>query len=541
MALDVSRMSIAEQAALLLPDQRAAFLAEFCDTPDKVEAFPYNWDLFARPKQQEPEGDWTVWLLCAGRGFGKTRCGAEWVRRRVELGARRIYLVGATAGDVRRTMLYGESGLLNIGPPAMRPKYYPSQARIVWPPHPVTGIQAEALLFTAEKPDRLRGPAADTMWCDELAAWKYPDAWDQAMFGLRSAESGLMPRAVVTTTPRPIPIIRKMVWDDCSRCDCPDPEHSKVEKTAPEGTKFFLDKCVYCGHERKPGGKHYVTRGSTYDNVANLHEVYTEAIIGRYEGTRLGRQELNAEILDDSPGALWNRTRIESLRMSLSLDTEARQSEWDSLLKSFHKIVVSVDPAVTANKGVRKENSDPMAAEAKRKSNETGIIVGGIRVETDKKTNAKTGHVYILDDASGIYKPDEWAAKVVALFDQYEANYIVCEVNQGGDLVASNIRTVRRHIPIKEVRATRGKVIRAEPVAALGEQGRVHHVGSFPILEDQLCSWESDSGMPSPDRLDAYVWLLTDLMIASNPDRGGRGGGGNGRPLPSPVTSPLNF
>lgn len=426
-------------------------------SPEEAEQLLWCWRFWARDKQLAPSGDWDTWLVLAGRGFGKTRTGAERVNERVEQGARRIYIVGATAADVRDVMVEGESGILAISPPWNRPIYQPSKRRLTWP------NGAVGITFSADKPDRLRGPQADTAWADEIAAWRYPDAWDQLSLGLRLGSSyGIRPQAIVTTTPRPIPIIRTLLKD--------------------------------------PGT--VVTRGSTYENRRNLAASYLRTIERRYEGTRLGRQELYAEVLDDAPGALWKRDRIDELRVRVQ--------------PALRTVVVAVDPAVTAHKGRGAGENAQVGREDARASNETGIVVVGV----DDR-----GHGYLLADVSGRYTPNEWAKKTVEVFDEFEADRIIAEVNQGGDLVESNLRTVRRELPIRKVHASRGKRTRAEPVAGLCEQGRIHHVGHFGALEDQLCVWEPDAGDESPDRLDAYVWGFTDLMVDRNPmpARGGSG------------------
>tara|TARA_R110002020_G_scaffold168439_1_gene357263 strand:+ start:3214 stop:4545 length:1332 start_codon:yes stop_codon:yes gene_type:complete len=391
----------------------------------KVELM-WDWSLWARPKQLAPEGAWRVWLILAGRGFGKTRSGAEWVRQQVKQGtARRIALVGATAADCRDTMIEGESGLLRIFPDSERPRYIPSNRRIVF------SNGAIATAYSADEPDRLRGPNHDLAWCDEIAAWRYPDAWDQLIFGLRI---GADPRVVATTTPRPTKLIRSLV------------ERDDVQ----------------------------VTKGSTFENKANLASTFLEEVLSRYEGTRLGRQELYAEILDDVEGALWSRQMIEDSRVTSMPDLK--------------RIVIGVDPAVSSHEF----------------SAETGIVAVGID---------ENGIGYVLDDRSIKGTPVEWANAAIALFHRSQADRIVVEANQGGDMVRHTLRTVESEVPIKTVHASRGKRTRAEPVSALYEQGRVKHVGAFPELEDQMCSWTVDSA--SPDRLDAMVWAVTELMIGS--------------------------
>lgn len=333
-------------------------------------------------------------------------------------------LVGATAADVRDVMIEGESGLLAISSNANRPTYEPSKRRVTWP----NGAIATA--FSADEPRRLRGPQHDLFWADELAAWRYTETWDMLEMGLRL---GANPQGVVTTTPRPIQIIRDLLKDS--------------------GT--------------------VTTRGSTYDNKANLPKKFLNRILKRYEGTRLGRQELHAEILDDVVGALWTLALIEEHRVTTAPE--------------LTRIVVAIDPAVSKGE----------------ESNETGIIVAGI---------GGNEHAYVLEDLTVRGSPNEWAQAAVTAYRRHKADRIVAEVNQGGDMVESIIRSIDKNIPYESVRATRGKAIRAEPVSALYERGRVHHVGVFAQLEDQMTNWTPVSGEASPDRLDALVWALTSLM-----------------------------
>jgi len=384
-----------------------------------------------------PPGDWRVWLLLAGRGFGKTRTGAELVRTRVaSRAARRIALVTPTAADARDVMVEGESGLLAISARRDRPTYEPSKRRLTWP------NGAVAMTYSADEPDRLRGPQHDFAWYDELAAWRYPEAWDMLMFSLRL---GSDPRAVVTTTPRPTRLIKTLVADP----------------------------------------KVVVTRGSTSQNRDNLAPAFLDQIVRRYEGTRLGRQELEAEILEDVPGAMWGRAVIEGTRLTR--------------LPELARIVVAIDPAAGSG-----EQSD-----------ETGIVVAG------KDTG---GQGYVLADVSGRYAPTEWAKAAIAAYRAHDADRVVAEVNNGGEMVEATLRVVDPNVPFTAVHAARGKVARAEPVAALYEQGRVHHLGAFPALEDQMCGFVHDFDRAaagySPDRVDALVWALTELLVEPMPGEG---------------------
>lgn len=417
--------------AKLPPEARAEVLEKL--SADEQRLFPWDWrNWWAREDQLAPLGDdWGVWLVLAGRGFGKSRTGAEWVREQVETGkSSRIALVAPTAADIRDVLVEGPSGILNICPDDNRPTYEPSKRhKLTWP------NGAVAYGYSADEPERLRGPQHDAAWCDEIASWRYPDAWDMLMFGLRG---GTNPRVVVTTTPKPVKIIRDLL----SNPDC------------------------------------VVTRGTTYANRANLAPTFLDTIIKRYEGTRLGRQELNAELLDDVPGALWNRALLESCHVNE--------------LPQLIRVVVAIDPAVTSGD----------------EADETGIIVAGL---------GRDRHGYVIDDQSGRYAPIEWARKAIKAHKDHKADRIVAEINNGGEMVEATIRMVNSTVSYKGVHATRGKVKRAEPVAALYEQSRVHHVGTFSELEDQMCAFTSDfdteSAGYSPDRVDALVWALTELMV----------------------------
>lgn len=393
------------------------------------------WLRTARPNQLPPPGDWSTWVVLAGRGWGKSRCGAEFVRAEVQSGrVRLVHLVGPTAADVRDVMIEGNSGLLAVCEAAgFEAHYEPSKRRVTF------GNGAIARTFSAEEPQRLRGPQCEFAWGDELAAWRYgPETYLQLQMGLRL---GTAPRQVVTTTPRPVPILRELLAQESS-------------------------------------GSVVVTRGTTYENRANLADRFFTQIITRYEGTRLGRQEIEGQLLEELEGALWSHALIESTRVRRE-DAEALR---------YDRVVVAIDPAVTD----------------KDESSETGIVAMG---------RTRDGHGYVLADRSGRYRPHEWASVAVALYDELKADAVVAEVNQGGDMVGHTIHTVRDNVPFKEVRATRGKVTRAEPVSSLYESGKAHHVGVFAALEDQMCTFTP--GLPSPDRMDALVWAATDLMLGA--------------------------
>lgn len=420
-----------------LPEaERKAELSKL--STEQLALLRWRWDFVARPDQLEPEGDWLTWLILSGRGWGKTRTGAEtiraWVCGDTPLSAgrySRIALVAETAADARDVMVEGESGLLAIHPRDFRPTYEPSKRRLTWP------NGAMATLYNAVEPDQLRGPQHDAAWSDELAKWRYvQDTWDQLQFGLRL---GRKPRQLITTTPRPLPLIRGIMADPMT----------------------------------------VTTRGRTADNAINLAEPFLKQIEERYAGTRLGRQELDGEILDDIPGALWTRRSID----------ENRRREPDEL----ERIVVAIDPAASSDEG----------------SDETGIVAAG---EAPDQDGYRRG--YVLADRSLRGSPEEWARAAVSLYRELEADRIVAEKNNGGEMVESVIRAVDRNIPVTLVHASRGKYVRAEPISALYEQGRVHHVGAFPQLEDQMCSFtrDIDRKAGSPDRVDALVWALSELF-----------------------------
>ena len=403
----------------------------------------YRWHLHARPKQMEPPGSWFTWLILAGRGFGKTRTGAEWIRLRQETGKYgRFALVGEDMPDVRDVMVQGESGILATSPRWNRPKYIANRRRLEW------ANGAYAILYSGDDPESLRGPQHDTAWFDELAKCRYQNAcWDNLQMGLRL---GPDPRTVVTTTPKPTPLILRLVKE-----------------------------------EVKAGTVH-LTTGATHENLDNLAPTFRRQIL-QYEGTRLGRQELYAEVLEDVEGALWTSQLIERLRIR------------PGALPELERVVVAIDPAVSAGEG----------------SAETGIIVAGrgmCRCKVKDGKGEAEMHGFVLEDRSGIYRPAQWANEAVGAYEEWAADKIIGEANNGGDLVERNIRVVEggRSLAFKAVHASRGKYTRAEPISNLYEQGKVHHVGLHPQLEDQMCKWVQ--GEPSPDRLDGLVWALWELL-----------------------------
>lgn len=432
-------MIAASSPALMLrqlaPDRQAALLRAF--TPAEIEAIEYDWAFWARASQRTPPGTtWSKWLALGGRGGGKTRTAVEFIREERAAGARRIALVGATAPDVRDVMIEGESGILACSPRWDYPRYEPSKRRLTWS----TGAIATA--YSADEPERLRGPQHDCAWGDELAAWRYPEAYDQLMFGLRL---GKRPRAVFSTTPKPLPLILALIKDPTV----------------------------------------VVTRMPTADNIANLAPSFISEIVGKYRGTRLGRQELDAEILEEVDGALWNVGLIERSRMTPEEFAKAPSG----------RTVVAIDPSVSS--------SD--------EADECGVIA--VMRGSGKCPCGKSDCAYVLRDASGKMPPIAWARAGIGLYRELMADRLVAEVNNGGDLVEAQLRVVDSSVSYVAVHAAKAKRTRAEPVQALYEQGRVHHVGGFPQLEDELCMWVPDAGMPSPGRLDALVWALTELAL----------------------------
>lgn len=413
-----------------------------------LEALKYRWKLRARPSQLPPDTDWRIWLIKTGRGWGKTRTAGEWVRDQVQAGkCGRLHLVARTAADVRDTMVEGESGIMAISPPSFEPKYKPSIRRLEWP------NGATATTFSAEEPDMLRGPQCDGWWADEVAAWKYAqDAWDQLQFGARLGN----PRGIVTTTPRPVALIKALI---------------KESQPTEDGSAPRV----------------HVTHGHTLENAANLAPAYLERIKERYEGTRLGRQELAGEMLDDNPHALWRRDWIDRDRLVAILKDDGMLDLNKSVLKdaSVVRIVVGLDPSATSM------------------GDEAGIVVAA-------KDNRQPAHYYVLDDLSIQGSPETWAKRAVTALHKHDADRIIYESNMGGEMIPAVLKIIDPLVRLQSVYASRGKAIRAEPISALYEQGRVHHIGTFSQLEDEQCEWEPGAG-DSPNHMDALVWAITAL------------------------------
>lgn len=418
--------SVAERLAKLPENDRRDIVSLLSE--DDALALLHDWRNFnARPEQVAPDGEWDIWAIIAGRGFGKTRAGSEWVREQVKSGRKRIALIAETQRDLEQVIVEGDSGILAVCPPDERPTYTKKPVKLLFP------NGAVALGYNGTEPDQLRGPQFDAAWCDELAKWRYArETWDQLQFALRLGDD---PRVLVTTTPRPIELIKSIV----------------------------------SGGE----GRVKVTSGRTADNFLNLAPAFVDKLTKKYGGTRLGRQELEAEILGDLPGALWSMTTLDTYRK--------KTAECD-------RIVVSVDPAASNNPD----------------SDEHGIIVAGREGQEGR----------ILEDATMQGSPTEWARRTVSLYRSWQADAVVVEVNQGGDMVKHTLLTIDPHVNVIEVRASRGKHVRAEPIAALYEQGRIAHVGAFPELESQMTQMtiHGFEGVGSPDRVDALVWALSELF-----------------------------
>lgn len=427
MALHSSN-SIAKLVASLPISEQKALFRQF--SPRERAQLTTYWPFIARPSQVPPPGDWTIFLFLAGRGAGKTRSGAEWLLEQVIATPNmRAALIGPTNSDVRDTMIEGESGLLacarNRG---FAVEYKRSMRRIE------CSNGSRITSFSAEEPERLRGPQHHVFWADEICAWEYDiDTWDMLMFGLRLGQN---PRGFVSTTPKPKKLVRDLYKDPST----------------------------------------YVVTGSTYDNLDNLAPLFRKQVLAKYEGTRLGRQEIHAEILEDVPGALWNRANIHANRV-------------DTAPNALFN-VLGVDIATTSSK----------------RADLTGIVVAG--------ADFQSKHYYVHEDNSDRYKPAEWAQVAIDKYKEYNCHAIVAEINQGGDLVRELLEQVWTEdymLPFIGVHASVGKRARAEPITLLYEQNRVHHVGQHELLEDEMVIWDPLETPKSPDRIDALVWALTEL------------------------------
>ena len=417
--------------------------AEFLDSLEdgEIMALPFLFEFWALDHQLPPDGDWRAWVVMGGRGAGKTRAGAEWVRAQVE-GARpldagrcsRIALVGETIDQVREVMIFGESGILACCPPDRRPVWQATRRRLIWP------NGATAQVFSAHDPESLRGPQFDGAWVDELAKWKKArETWDMLQFGLRLGDD---PRVCVTTTPRNVGVLKDVLAQETT-----------VTTSAP-----------------------------TQANAAFLAQSFLDEVRARYAGTRLGRQELDGILIDEADGALWSTATLEAGRV-------ARPPALD-------RIIVAVDPPVTG----------------KATSDSCGIVVAGATTQGP----VQDWRAYVLADRSvSAASPSVWARAAIRAMEEFGAQRLVAETNQGGEMVEEVIRQVDPLVPVTTVHASRGKVARAEPVAALYEQGRVHHLRDLAELEAQMCAMtpRGFEGRGSPDRVDALVWALNDLMI----------------------------
>ncbi|WP_210209600.1 terminase large subunit domain-containing protein [Undibacter mobilis] len=438
MSSDERLLSVLRLLSKLEPDDRAAVLAAL--PPDVIDIFHSDFDLFAHAHQRPPDfaadgRPWRTWLILGGRGAGKTRAGAEWVRHVACSDAKaRIALVGETEHDVRSVMIEGASGLMAVHPRSEKLQWYPTRRRIEWP----NGAIAE--VFSSENHEGLRGPQFTAAWCDELAKWRQAEAtFDMLQFGLRLGER---PRQVITTTPRPIVLLKKLMADPTTA----------------------------------------LTRAGTVANALNLSASFVEQVFARYKGTRLGRQELDGEIVEERADALWTRAGLESCRVAAPPE--------------LTRIVVAIDPP----------------ASSKRGADACGIVAAG---------RAGDGTLYVLEDGSiAGASPQGWASRAITLWRKYEADALIAEINQGGEMVSAVLRSIDSGVPVTTTRATRGKYHRAEPVSQLYEQGRVKHAGNFPALEDEMCDFGLDglSSGHSPDRLDALVWAVAALTFAARPE-----------------------
>jgi len=447
------------------PDRIAALVRFLPPHKQAAAAARADWLARARPKQIPPSGDWAVFLAMAGRGFGKTLLGAQeaWWHAAWNDGSR-VAVVAPTSGDLRRVCFEGDSGILGVVPLECLKGGDPGEAynRTLSELTFANGSVIQG--FSAAEPNRLRGPQFGFAWIDEVAAWERGvEAFDMLSMTMRLGES---PRIIATTTPRPVPLIRSLI--------------------------------------ERAGRDVRIVRGSTYENRDNLAPGFIQQLAERYSGTRLGRQEIEAELLEDVPGAIWTRAMIEEARIRHlpdGLPPHDAPGHHRALAAALGlvRVVVGVDPS-----GARSDDDEG--------ADEIGIVAAGID---------RAGKGYVLEDASGVYSPEGWGRTAAQVYDRWRADRIVAEANFGGGMVESTIRAVRRSLPVTLVSASRGKAVRAEPVAALYEQRKVAHVGVFPKLEDQLVAFTRTGyhGTASPDRADSLVWAITDLMLGDGPSR----------------------
>jgi phage terminase large subunit-like protein len=442
----LEKKSVMEKLAELPKEEYEKIIDNLVKTKgeDWVRNMPYDWSLNARPKQilPEPRNMWSYALYLAGRGFGKTRLGAETVRLWVDehkYGQKplKIALIGGTASDVNNVMVTGNSGILSCYPPGQEPHWIPTNRKLIWK-YPDGTVKAIAEGFSSIEPDRLRGPQFHKAWCDEIASWKYMETWDMLMFCLRLGDK---PQAIITTTPRPVPLLLDLL------------KHPKT----------------------------WTIKGTTYENRSNLAEDYFDNIISKYEGTDLGRQEIEADILDDNPLALFKPENIEQNRISFK--------ELDKI-PDFLTVVLAIDPAVSIN-----DNSA-----------DTGFCVVGL---------GNDGRYYMLHAESIKAHPDDWAKRAVSLYEQYRCDKIIAEVNHGGLMVESMIHHVDNRIRVMNVWASTGKRVRAEPIAMLYQQNKVSHVGTWATAEQQMTSFDPvNNPKGQKDMVDALVWAMTWLSDA---------------------------
>ncbi len=447
--------TLAHRLALLPLEERTKALFRLAPSPEDAWRLMWDWGFWARPEQLEPTGAWSVWLMVSGRGWGKNRTCLEWTRSKVESGRYGIlHIVCRTAADYRDVIVHGPAGFLGAdetgrpnSPPWFRPQWFPSMRLLVWP------NGAKALLFAADEPDQLRGPQCQAAWADEIASWRYEEAWDNLELGCRL---GPDPKIVAGTTPKPRALLKKLLADP---------------------------------------GVHAVKGLETYDNIANLSPKYIARVIRKYENTRLARQELHGLLIEDNAGALWRREWIDRRRVAK--------------VPELRRVVVGIDPPVS------------------EEGAEAGIVAVGVaRHEGDG-----LDHAYVLGDLSLHGSPAKWGRECLRAWFLHGADRLVAEVNQGGDMVVHTVRTAEYdpgddakpgqrlkgpNVAVRKIRAKRGKRVRAEPVAALYEQGRVHHVGAFAELEDQQCQWDPAETEESPDRVDGLVYAITELLLGKD-------------------------